>query len=111
VTHTKHDAGFANQPFGIVATSSHLPQHHPDIEKENTVPTNNGKDGYIANSRSTRRAWSGMIRHAEITGAKIEPRWESFGAFLDDMSYRPEGTVLRRHDESKGFYPSNCAWV
>jgi hypothetical protein len=66
---------------------------------------------YIANSRSTRRAWAGMLRFAELTGANVEPRWESFGAFLDDVSYRPENTVLRRRDESQGFTANNCAWM
>jgi len=66
---------------------------------------------YIANSRSTRRAWAGMIRFAEALGAEIEPRWESFGYFLDDLGYRPEGAVLRRRDETQGFTATNCAWM
>ena len=75
------------------------------------MPTNNGKDGYIPNSRATRRAWRGMLRYTELTQIATDPRWQSFPLFLADMSLRPDGTALRRHDETQGFYPSNCAWM
>ncbi len=65
---------------------------------------------YIAHSRPSRRAYREMVRYAEITGAAVDPRWTEFGHFLADLGRRPENTVLRRRDETQGFYPSNCRW-
>ncbi len=69
----------------------------------------NQKD-YIPNSRSSRRAHRGMYRFADIYKLEVEPRWKEFPQFLLDMGMRPDGAVLTRRDESKGFTPSNCSW-
>jgi hypothetical protein len=52
-----------------------------------------------------------MLRHAAITHAEVESRWAEFGHFLADLGIRPEGTTLRRRDETIGFFPSNCTWI
>jgi hypothetical protein len=76
--------------------------------KENTVPN---QPGYIANSRASRRVYRGLLRYADIYKIGVDPRWrESFPSFLLDMGRKPEGMMLRRRDESLGFYPSNCRW-
>ncbi|WP_348269416.1 hypothetical protein P8936_11655 [Edaphobacter paludis] len=68
--------------------------------------------GYIAHSRGTRRAYRGMLQLAKNLGVEVESRWvESFGQFMNDLGIRPEGTILRRRDNHKGFIAGNCAWI
>jgi len=71
-----------------------------------------GQPGYIPNSRSTRRAYRGMLNLAAQLHVEIEPRWrESFGHFLNDVGFRPENTILRRRDNHRGFFADNCMWI
>lgn len=43
-------------------------------------------------------------------GIKVCKRWMKFKNFLEDMRKRPEGYVIHRIDNSKGYYPENCEW-
>ena len=47
-------------------------------------------------------------------GISVCPQWQGeggFARFLADMGERPEGLVLDREDNDKGYYPENCRWV
>ena len=58
----------------------------------------------IHNRRNrTYRAWD------NVKGG-TSPEWSTFDPFLRDMGPRPEGTRLRRRDQSKPFCKDNCFW-
>ncbi len=43
-------------------------------------------------------------------GITVDPRWEDFAAFRDDMGDRPAGADLGRIDNDLGYSKSNCRW-
>jgi hypothetical protein len=54
------------------------------------------------------KSWHNMVAaHSEV----VCPRWLDFESFCADMAPRPEGTVLRRLDNSQDYGPGNCEWV
>lgn len=45
-------------------------------------------------------------------GIEICDRWvNSFENFLEDMGEKPEGLVIDRIDNEKGYYKENCRWT
>jgi hypothetical protein len=44
-------------------------------------------------------------------GITIDPRWDEFLLFVEDMGERPLGTTLDRKDNSKGYCKDNCRWA
>lgn len=44
-------------------------------------------------------------------GVKIDPRWNDFNAFLDDMGPRPKGTTLDRIDGALLYSKATCRWA
>lgn len=65
--------------------------------------------------------WSAMIQRCtnpknknfkDYGGRGIEvcARWMGFESFIADMGKCPEGYMLERMDNSKGYSPSNCKW-
>ncbi len=54
--------------------------------------------------RDTTRKYSGR-------GITMDPRWDSFDAFLADMGERPDGTTLDRRDNNGNYTADNCQWA
>lgn len=72
-------------------------------------------------AQPTNKAWRGMMsrcnnpndkdyQSAGGKGIKVCEAWQTFEGFLADMGTKPEGTLLRRLDESADFEPGNCEW-
>ena len=70
----------------------------------------------------TYQAWTNMrarckgYTHAQKKnyperGISIDPRWEVFAYFVEDMGERPEGLSLERIDNDKGYSKANCKWA
>ena len=41
----------------------------------------------------------------------MDPRWDDFQLFLEDLGERPLGLTLERIDGTKGYWPWNCKWA
>ena len=49
-------------------------------------------------------------RH-EYAHLDMDPRWNIFQNFLNDMGERPEGLTLERVHNQYGYWPWNCKWA
>lgn len=43
-------------------------------------------------------------------GITMDPLWDSFVLFFEDMGSRPPGMTLDRKDNELGYGPTNCKW-
>lgn len=68
------------------------------------------------------RVWGNMksrcqnINHPDYKdyggrGITVCEEWQLFINFYKDMGKRPDGFVLDRRDNEKGYYKDNCRWV
>ena len=44
-------------------------------------------------------------------GVKVDPSWDDFRSFLNDMGERPEGKTLDRINPFSDYQPGNCRWA
>lgn len=67
------------------------------------------------------RAWADMLnrcrsstnpsfKHYGGRGIKVDPSWEIFDNFYQDMGEPEAGLTLERIDNSMGYGPNNCEW-
>lgn len=57
------------------------------------------------------RSYHRMIYSARRDPHGLDPRWEDFWLFLEDVGERPEGKILYRKDRSKPYGPDNWMWT
>jgi hypothetical protein len=70
------------------------------------------------------RSWASMLQRVRETnpekhnfhsyrarGITVNPKWEEFEGFYEDMGDRPEGCTLDRIDFNKGYYKENYRWA
>lgn len=81
--------------------------------------------GHKRNRRATRAlaCWNNMMSRCRNPknekwdryggrGITVDPRWNDFTAFLEDMGEPPPGLTLDRHPDNDGPYTkSNCRWA
>lgn len=99
----------------------------PNLRSGNTKDCGCQKNLKISGARSTHKlsktptykSWLSMRKrikegaaHSKVYGTiDIDPKWQDFMAFYEDMGERPKKHSLDRIDNTKGYYKENCRWA
>lgn len=69
------------------------------------------KHGYrLSKATSTYSAWARMKQISKIYDIDIDPKWEIFENFLQDMQEKPLKMYLKLKDKYRGYSKENCEW-
>ena len=64
--------------------------------------------------KHTYESWYNMKRRCATNeyyaNVEVCERWKDYHNFLEDMGYRPRGTVLGRKGDMGNYEPGNCEW-
>ena len=52
-----------------------------------------------------------MEEHPGYQHLDMDPRWQDFDNFVDDMGERPPGMTIERRNNALGYWPKNCYWA
>jgi hypothetical protein len=120
VTHLIHNRSTACRS----CATKEAARHRDNTAYAHLRPPSSLRHGHAGGGRSlTYRSWQAMLARCENTknigwqryggkGIAVCERWHTFEHFLTDMGERPgKGYTLDRHDNTKGYEPTNCRWA
>lgn len=72
--------------------------------------TRQGKTTHGLSKTLTYRLWGRMLRNHRSSGVGVDPAWQSFETFRQQMGDCPEGHRLGRIDPYADYCRANCQW-
>lgn len=89
--------------------------HRPDITQHGHAPVGAHTSEYRSWASMNQRCRNPKNKNYPSYGGKgitVCDRWRKFANFLADMGPKPTKLhTLERHDNSRGYEPSNCRWA